>query len=263
MIDDRVIGSRRLGGMVLTRELLAPGRETELVRADGRPQADFRVALRRIPSLRNALSVVGLYTQTALILWATIRFGPWAWPIGFVLMVVPRPIRVTDAEAAHPSVRQSQATTSSVVAARYPTFVDRRVPPGPHGTPRHDSDGEPTSRSTSASIALQPASQARARPHRRPPAASARRRVDSRVYRGYPDAVEDHAVHAALSRVDRGRLPARVPAAVVPPYPTVCASSTLRSIAEHAARASSDPRVTTPSVSQHPVARFLLVPYTR
>ena len=86
MIGDPVIGSRRLGGMVLPRELLAPGRDTELVRPDGRPHADFRAELRRIPSIRNALSVVGLYTQTALVLWATIRFGPWAWPIGFVLM---------------------------------------------------------------------------------------------------------------------------------------------------------------------------------
>ena len=86
MIDDRAIGSRRLGGMVLPRELLAPGRDTALVRPDGRPQAEFRAELRRIPSIRNALSVVGLYVQTALVLWATIRFGPWAWPIGFVLM---------------------------------------------------------------------------------------------------------------------------------------------------------------------------------
>src|SRR6476620_8405619 len=58
---------------------------TERVRADGRPQPAFREELRRIPSWRNALSVVGLYVQVGIIVWATVQ---WIWllPVSFMLM---------------------------------------------------------------------------------------------------------------------------------------------------------------------------------
>lgn len=59
---------------------------TELIRPDGRPQAEFREQLRRIPSWRNAWSVLFLYVQTGLVLWATVAFAPWVWPVTFVLM---------------------------------------------------------------------------------------------------------------------------------------------------------------------------------
>ena len=61
-------------------------RETELIRADGRPQPEFRERLRRIPSWRNAVSVLFLYAQTGAILWATVMFAPWVWPVTFVLL---------------------------------------------------------------------------------------------------------------------------------------------------------------------------------
>ncbi len=60
--------------------------ETELIRPDGRPQAAFREQLRRIPSWRNGWSVFYLYVQTAAVLWATVHFAPWVWPLTFVLM---------------------------------------------------------------------------------------------------------------------------------------------------------------------------------
>jgi len=60
--------------------------ETELIRRDGRPQAAFREQLRRIPSWRNGWSVFYLYVQTAAVLWATVYFAPWVWPLTFVLM---------------------------------------------------------------------------------------------------------------------------------------------------------------------------------
>ena len=76
----------RLGGMVPTEGVLTPGRVTEWVQADGRLQPDVRADLRRIPSWRNALSVVSVFVQTigliALAVWA----GPWAWLPVFVLM---------------------------------------------------------------------------------------------------------------------------------------------------------------------------------
>ncbi|MEQ1698857.1 MAG: fatty acid desaturase [Ilumatobacteraceae bacterium] len=60
--------------------------ETELIRPDGRPPAAFREQLRRIPSWKNAWSVLFLYVQTGLVLWATVAFAPWVWPLTFVLM---------------------------------------------------------------------------------------------------------------------------------------------------------------------------------
>ena len=74
---------RKLGGMVPRPEQLPAGRETDLVRADGRPQPAFRDRLRRIPSWRNAWSVVFLWVQTigviALAVW-------WGNPIGYVIV---------------------------------------------------------------------------------------------------------------------------------------------------------------------------------
>ena len=61
-------------------------RVTERIRADGRAQPAFREELRRIPSWRNALSVVGLYVQVAVIVWASVRWAPWIVPVTFILM---------------------------------------------------------------------------------------------------------------------------------------------------------------------------------
>jgi len=60
--------------------------ETELIRPDGRPKPAFREQLRRIPSWRNFGSVIGLYVQTGLVVWATVVWAPWVWPITFLLM---------------------------------------------------------------------------------------------------------------------------------------------------------------------------------
>ena len=73
-----------MSGMVPA--LLPACRETELIRVDGRPQAEFRDRLRRIPSWRNAGSVLFLYLQTGAILWATVVLAPWVWPVTFVLL---------------------------------------------------------------------------------------------------------------------------------------------------------------------------------
>ena len=63
-------------------DLLGTPHETELVRADGRPQPGFREDLRRIPSWRNAWAVLFVWIQTvgviALAVW-------WGNPIGYVL----------------------------------------------------------------------------------------------------------------------------------------------------------------------------------
>ncbi|CAB4886304.1 unannotated protein [freshwater metagenome] len=79
-----------LGGMSPSPNDLPQAHATQTVRADGRPQPGFRDELRRIPSLRNAISVLSLYVQTAALLALTIWTpGLWrllTWPIVFVLM---------------------------------------------------------------------------------------------------------------------------------------------------------------------------------
>lgn len=61
------------------------------IAASGRPIGQLRDELRRIPSYRNALSVVGWAAQTALVIATTVTVREWwarltVWPIAFVLM---------------------------------------------------------------------------------------------------------------------------------------------------------------------------------
>jgi fatty acid desaturase len=66
--------------------VLRPGRDTEFVQPDGRLQPGVRGDLRRIPSWRNAMSVVSTYAQTVGLIVFAIWAGPWAWLPVFVLM---------------------------------------------------------------------------------------------------------------------------------------------------------------------------------
>ena len=59
---------------------------TTALRADGRPVPELRERLRRIPSWRNAGSVLGLFVQTGLIVWAAIALPKWLWPVEILLM---------------------------------------------------------------------------------------------------------------------------------------------------------------------------------
>jgi fatty acid desaturase len=67
-------------------EVLPVCHQTARIRPDGRPTAEFREQLRRIPSLRNAVSVAATWVQIGAIVWAAIAFGPWAWPPAVLLM---------------------------------------------------------------------------------------------------------------------------------------------------------------------------------
>lgn len=73
-------------GVDMVPAVLPVGHETSLVRADGRPLPGFRDDLRRIPNVRNALSVAGLIAQTGLVIYAAVRWAPWAVIPAFVLM---------------------------------------------------------------------------------------------------------------------------------------------------------------------------------
>ena len=81
-----MVGSPRLGGMVPSLEVLKPGHTTEWVDGVGRPNSSTRELLRRIPSVRNGLSVVSVFIQTALLIFSAVRFGPIVWIPVFLLM---------------------------------------------------------------------------------------------------------------------------------------------------------------------------------
>ena len=81
-----MVGSPRLGGMVPSLEVLKPGQTTEWVDEVGRPNSSTRELLRRIPSVRNGLSVVSVFTQTELLIFSSVRFGPIVWIPVFLLM---------------------------------------------------------------------------------------------------------------------------------------------------------------------------------
>lgn len=72
--------------MVPPREFLLAGRETDRVHADGRPTREFRAELRRIPSVRNAASVISVYAQTIAVIWGAVRFGLPGVVLGLLLM---------------------------------------------------------------------------------------------------------------------------------------------------------------------------------
>jgi len=79
-----------LGGMSPAPAALPAVHDNPKIRPDGRAEPAFREQLRRIPSVRNALSVVGLYVQTSVLIAAVIVTASWwrllVWPIVFVLM---------------------------------------------------------------------------------------------------------------------------------------------------------------------------------
>ena len=61
--------------------------DDERILPNGRPAPVLREDLRKIPSVRNAISVVSLYAQTLGILWLAVRLdNPFAWIAAFLLM---------------------------------------------------------------------------------------------------------------------------------------------------------------------------------
>src|SRR5829696_1035235 len=78
---------RTLGGMVPAPSLLTRGRETALVRADGRPQSAFRDRLRTIPSWHNAVSVASVWLQAIGLVGLAVWWGnPVGYVVAFLLM---------------------------------------------------------------------------------------------------------------------------------------------------------------------------------
>jgi fatty acid desaturase len=267
-----------LGGMSPALEQLPVVHESDLIRVDGRPRPAFRDDLRRIPSTRNAISVVGLYVQTGL-LFATVVVTPgwWrllVWSIVFLLMGrTHAQFASLMHEAAHRLLFKKRWLNDWVGRwlLGYPSFTTtegyRRV----HMAHHREEFGpdEPDI----PLYANYPVSEA-----------SLRRKLirDATGQTGYTLLRQQlRSLRAPDPTVRRtqykiwGLQLALLAAAIIAgvwwlyplfwflPYLTVWrVINRLRSIAEHGGMmASKDRRVTTHSVQQHTLARFLLVPY--
>lgn len=80
------MSAARLGGM--TPSILpVPNFANTRLRIDARPDASWREELRRIPNVRNAVSIAAMYLQTALVIGLTLWLNnPASWVIGILLM---------------------------------------------------------------------------------------------------------------------------------------------------------------------------------
>lgn len=81
-----VTNAPRLGGMTPSAFPVPLFSGTRL-RADARPEPTWREELRRIPDLRNAVSILSMYAQTALVIAVTMWWShPVGWALGVLLM---------------------------------------------------------------------------------------------------------------------------------------------------------------------------------
>jgi fatty acid desaturase len=248
--------------------------DTELLRADGRAHREVREQFRHIASWRNALSVVGLYAQTALVIVLAVRWSPWAVPPAFVLMGrAHAQFASLMHEAAH-RLLFTNRTANDVVGRwllGYPSFTStdayRRVHMAHHR--QEFGPDEPD-------IALYRGYPIERASLRRKLTRDATGRTGVKLMRGLlsnwnsPDqrsrrtlwkimSVQAVLVGAALASGHWWVYPVLW----VAPYLTVWrVINRLRSIAEHGGmHLSSDRRETTHTVKQSWLARFLLVPY--
>jgi fatty acid desaturase len=266
---------RPLGGMQPDPELLGTPHATESVRADGRPQPPFRDALRRIPSWRNAWAVAWTWTQTVgivvLALW-------WGNPVGYVLafLLMGRAVAQFAAlmhESAHRLLFANKRSNDLVGRwlVGYPIFTStdayRRVHMAHH---RHEFGPDEPDIPLYSGYPITHAS------FRRKLVRDATGQTAIRLFRDQfaPARWKDARARRTLLQI---LLVQAVligvciatgywwvyPVFWLLPYMTVWrVINRLRSIAEHGGMdESADRRETTHTVRQHPVARFVLVPY--
>lgn len=264
-----------LGAMALAPSLLPPVTPTSEILPDGRPTPEFRERLRRIPSIRNAVSVVALWAQCAAVLAVVAhRPSPATWILGFLLMGrTHAQVASLMHEAAHRLLFANKSANDFVgrwflgYTQLTSTAAYRRVHMAHH---RHEFGPDEPDIALYANY---------------PVGSASLRRKLVRDATGRTGAKLLTRQFAALGRADRrvrrtmaGMLAVQLvllgaciasghwylyPVFWVAPYLTVWrVINRLRSIAEHGGlRADSDRRITTHAVVQHPLARFFIVPY--
>ena len=254
--------------------LLPRCHETAQIRADGRPTAAFREQLRRIPSWRNAASVASTWLQITAVLWATVAWSPWSWPVTFLLMGRAfAQLASLMHEAAHRLLFSNKRANDIVGrwVLGFPSFTStdayRRVHMAHHrdefGPDEPDVAlyaGYPIGHASMRRKLWRDATGRTGLKLMRGLLTNARS-ADARVRRTFwKIAAVQAALLAAAIAAGRWWL---YPLFWLAPYLTVWrVINRLRSIAEHGGmQRSPDRRESTHSVRQRPAARFLLVPY--
>lgn len=260
------------GGMVPDR--LPICRATPLIREDGRPTPEFREQLRRIPTWRNLASVASLLAQTALVLWATVEWAPWSWPLTFILMgrAFAQFLSLMH-ESAHRLLVANRPLNDAIGrwVLGYPAFTSTDAYRRVHAAHHRDEFGpDEPDLALYANYPIAPSSM------RRKMQRDAIGRTGIRLLRQTLAGVRhrDPRSRQATWRIIavQASLAAAATAAGMwwlyvgfwlLPYLTAWrVINRLRSIAEHGGmERSADRRRTTHSVRQRPLARFLLVPY--
>ena len=264
----------RLGGMVPSSAVLAPGRGNDDVLSDGRLTPKVREQMRRIPSVRNAVSVMSVYAQTLAIIVAAIWFGPIAWLPAILLMGrAHAQFASLMHEAAHRLLFRNKRAND--FAGRwligYPAFTNtdayRRVHMAHH---REEFGPDEPDIPLYANYPITHAS------FRRKLRRDATGQTGLRLLRDQLAGIKSPVavVRRTLVKILAVQTVLIIVSIVagywwayplfwLVPYLTVWrVINRLRSIAEHGGLAASDDRrVATHSVTQHPLARFFLVPF--
>jgi len=268
-----VVGSPRLGGMV-RHDTLSLGNATNDVMPDGRLVSSRRDALRQIPSVRNGLSVVSVFAQTAVLIYLAVHFGPIAWLPVFVLMGrAHAQFASLMHEAAHRLLFRNRTLNDFVGRwlIGYPAFTNTDAYRRVHMAHHREEFGP-----NEPDIALYANYPISAASWRRKLVRDAAGRTGLRLLRDQLRGARSEVVvvRNTLFKILAVQAVLIVGAIVAGywwvyplfwllPYLTVWrVINRLRSVAEHGGlMASSDRRVTTHSVQQHWTARFFLVPF--
>ena len=268
-----VVGSPRLGGMV-RHATLSLGNATDDVMSDGRLVSSRRDALRQIPSVRNGLSVVSVFAQTAVLIYLAVHFGPITWLPVFVLMGrAHAQFASLMHEAAHRLLFRNRTLNDFVGRwlIGYPAFTNTDAYRRVHMAHHREEFGP-----NEPDIALYANYPISAASWRRKLVRDAQGRTGLRLLR---DQLRGARSEVAVVRQTLFKILAvqavLVVAAIIAgywwvyplfwllPYLTVWrVINRLRSVAEHGGlMASDDRRIATHSVEQHWTARFFLVPF--
>lgn len=265
----------RLGGMAPANATLPVVNDNPWVAPDGRALPEVRSDLRRIPSWRNAWSVAWLYGQNMLILVAAAQIAhPATWVVAFVLMGrTHAQFASLMHEAAHRLLFSHKGANDLVGnwLLGYPVMTStpayRRVHMAHH---REEFGPDEPDIPLYANYPIAPDSL------RRKLIRDLTGRTGAKLFanqmRGFSS--PDPRVRRTLSKMVAVQVVIAAvfvalgvwwmyPVMWVLPYFTLWrVINRLRSIAEHGGlRADRDRRIATHSVTQHPIARFYLVPY--
>ncbi|MGA1717074.1 MAG: fatty acid desaturase family protein [Ilumatobacteraceae bacterium] len=264
----------RLGGMVPSPEVLVLGQATPDVQPDGRLQPELRAEVRRVPSVRNTLSIGSVYAQTIGLIVFAVWAGPWAWgPIFLLRGRAHAQFASLMHEAAHRLLLRNKRANDIVGRwlIGYPAFTNtdayRRVHMAHH---REEFGPDEPDIPLYANYPISTAS------FRRKLTRDALGRTGLRLLRDQLAGITSRVavVRRTLLKILAVQAVLITVAIVLgywwvyplfwlAPYLTVWrVINRLRSIAEHGGlTASKDRRVATHSVTQHWLARFFLVPY--